>query len=416
MYLKKIRLKNIRCFKDVEIDFDLPGGENRKWTVLLGENGTGKSTILKAIGLLLAGSDALADLVKDPEDWIRKSAQSGFIEGEIETKNGEVRNLKLSFKRGKRFSVFLSDAEETLKPLNDALEYTERSYPVFGYGASRRLSNKNHSPDGPSGFHRLRAKSMGSLFSRYAELNALEQWAMDLDYRTAGLKMSTVRKVLSDFLPELTFSKIDKQKKTLLFKTKDGLVPLENLSDGYQNVAAWVGDLLYQITEIFDDYKAPLSVRGLLIIDEVDLHLHPKWQRILLDFLDNQLPNMQLVVTTHSVVTAQQTPENSLFYCSRKENQSPKVIAFEKDPGNMLLHELFVTEAFGNISDESIRVENKKDRYRKLHRKSRKTKKDAAEMKEIEATLTKMDEDPRDRIVMTEKQRALYKQLSRQQG
>ena len=102
--------------------------------------------------------------------------------------------------------------------------------------------------------------------------------------------MKTVRKVLSDFLPELTFSKIDKKNRALLFKTEDGLVPLESLSDGYQNVAAWVGDLLYQITEIFDDYNNPLTVRGLLIIDEVDLHLHPKWQRILLDFLNTQLP------------------------------------------------------------------------------------------------------------------------------
>ena len=81
----------------------------------------------------------------------------------------------------------------------------------------------------------------------------------------------------------------------------------------------------------------------------------------------------------------------------------------------MLLHQLFVTEAFGHISDESVHVENSKDRYRKLTRKSRKSKKDQAEMTKLAAEISDIDEDPRDRIVMTEKQRALFKQLSEQQ-
>ena len=176
MYLKNIHLTNIRCFKDVQIDFDLDGGKNRKWTVLLGENGTGKSTILKAIGLLLAGSDALADLVKQPDSWIRKGAKSGRIEGQIETKSGEVRDLSLVFQRNRRFSHFLNDAEKSLEALNDALEHTERNYPIFAYGASRRLGGKSSSKSS-SDFHRLRARSMASLFDRDAELNPLENWA-----------------------------------------------------------------------------------------------------------------------------------------------------------------------------------------------------------------------------------------------
>jgi len=414
MFLKRIRLRNIRCFDDVEIDFDLPGGENRKWTVLLGENGTGKSTILKAIGLLLAGSESLVDLVQEEDDWIKLSAETAVIEGEIETQDGQIRHLSLNFNRRQRYSGFLAESERSLAPLNDALAHSQRNYPVFGYGSSRKLSDRNSKHVGSQG-HRDRARSMASLFNRNAELNPLELWAMDLDYRTDGRQMNAVREVLSDFLPELTFARIDKDRRVLLFETDDGLVPLEHLSDGYQNVAAWVGDLLFQITEIFDDYRNPLHVRGLLIIDEVDLHLHPKWQRNLLEFLDDRLPNMQIVVTTHSVVTAQQTPEDALFYSTRKPGRAPEVVAFEGDPQNMLLHQLFVTEAFGNISDESVQVEHQKDRYRQLHNKVVKSQSDADEMKAIEASIAKIEEDPRDRIVMTEKQRALYQKLSEQQ-
>ena len=116
----------------------------------------------------------------------------------------------------------------------------------------------------------------------------------------------------------------------------------------------------FEITEIFEDYNSPLHARGLLIIDEVDLHLHPKWQRTLLDFLEAQLPNMQLVITTHSVVTAQQTPENALLYCARKEKSAPDIVAFDGDPGTLLLHQLMVTEAIGNLSGESVRIEQDK--------------------------------------------------------
>ena len=65
-------------------------------------------------------------------------------------------------------------------------------------------------------------------------------------------------------------------------------------------VAAWIGDLLYRITETFEDYRAPLEARGLLLVDEIGLHLHPSWQRQLLDYISRKLPNFQRVVTTHS--------------------------------------------------------------------------------------------------------------------
>ncbi|CUH89864.1 recombination protein F [Phaeobacter sp. CECT 5382] len=415
MYLKSIRLKNIKCFKDVEIDFDLKGGNNRKWTVLLGENGTGKSTILKSIALLMAGSDALVELVRQPDDLLRKEANKGSIVGTIETKDGKVRELKLDFVRGKGVSRFLSGSQETLQPLNEALEHTNRSYPVFAYGAARRLgSEQSFSSRSPQ--KHPRARSMSSLFDRNAQLNPLEQWAMDLDYRSGGLQMSIVRKVLSDFLPELTFSEIDKDGRSLLFETDDGLVPLEHLSDGYQNVAAWVGDLLYQITEIFDDYKNPLHARGLLIIDEVDLHLHPKWQRTLLEFLEKQLPNMQLIVTTHSVVTAQQTPENSLFYCIRRDKSRPEIVPFEGDPGKLLLNQLIVTEAFGHISDESVEIESHRARYRKLHKKKKKTKKDLAEMEQLSDVIGAVPEDPSEDIVLSDRQRALMQKIVSRQA
>lgn len=410
MFLKSLRLENIRCFKHAEIDFDRAGGDNRKWTVLLGENGTGKSTVLRSIALVTAGSDALFELVGDPDDWIGQFGDTARIVAEVETKSEKLRELTLEFIRGEGASPFVSRSMKTVDRLNDALEHTTRNYQVFGYGSSRRLADRGLSGKG-RGMRHKRAQAVATLFDRNAELNPLESWAMQLDYRSDGEQLDTVRQVLSDFLPELTFSHIDKEAEALIFKTRDGTVRLDQLSDGYQNVAAWVGDLLYQITEIFEDRARPLEARGLLIIDEVDLHLHPKWQRRLLDFLDDQLPNMQLVVTSHAVMTAQQTPEGALFYSVRRGDAPPEIVAFEGDPGKLLLNQLVMTEAFGHLNDESVDVETAKDRYRALHRKQDKDDDDLKEMKRIAKKIDLVPENDHEQIVMSSRQRRLMQRM-----
>ncbi len=414
MFLKQLSLTNIRCFGEAGISFDAPGEANRKWTVLLGENGTGKSTVLKATALVLAGSDGLIDLIVDPEHWIGSAGDEARIEVVIETAAGDDRQIALDFRRGEGISDFIGRSQKTLVALNDALAHAQRNYPMFGYGASRRLSaSRQVGVTRP--FRNVRARSVASLFDRHAELNPLEKWAMELDYRSDGTQDGMIKQVLSDFLPEIHFAHIDKQAGMLVFDTPDGMVPLAQLSDGYQNVAAWVGDLLYQITLTFDDYTNPLNARGLLIIDEIDLHLHPRWQRRLLDFLDQRLPRMQLLVTTHSLVTAQQSPEGALHYCVRRE-LGPVIEQFASDPGKLLLHQLLATEAFGRMSDESLEVERMKSEYRGLRDKAAQpdaaqADDDVARMAAIEATIDQMPMDEHALPVLTPEQQVLMRQI-----
>eukprot|EP01013_Petalomonas_cantuscygni_P009190 TRINITY_DN21991_c0_g1_i1.p1 TRINITY_DN21991_c0_g1~~TRINITY_DN21991_c0_g1_i1.p1 ORF type:complete len:417 (+),score=14.57 TRINITY_DN21991_c0_g1_i1:740-1990(+) len=410
MFLKSLKLNNIRCFGEVFIDFDLPGGDNRKWTVLTGENGTGKSTILKSIALVLAGSDALPDLIGDPDSWISGGASSGAIVAEIETAGGKQRAIELEFKRGEGLSKLINRSVKSLGPLNDALEHTNRSYLTIGFGSSRRLGTASLSSKSRPGPSHPRSQSMISLFDPSATLNPLESWAMQIDYNSNGIGLETIRKVLSDFLPEMQFSHIDKRNETLIFKTEDGEIPLRSLSDGYQSVAAWVGDLLYQITNIFEDYKDPLSARGLLIIDEIDLHLHPKWQRRLLDFLQARLPKMQLVVTTHSVIIAQQAPQGALHYCVRRDGQ-PAVERFDIDPGDLLLNQLIATEAFGQMSDESLQVETLKSEYREIHNKSAKSGTDIQRMAVLTGALRSRPEDKDAAVSLNREQRELMEKI-----
>lgn len=233
-----------------------------------------------------------------------------------------------TFKRRSLFSVPLL----TVPLIDRAISHADRNYFVVAYGASRILNlGSNYSRRG-SDFSSPRAQNIHSLFSPDAALMSITDWAIDLDYSGKNEGLKTVKKALDAFLVDnVKFKNIDKINKQLMFTTPDGEMLLKQLSDGYQNVLAWVGDLMYRITETFIDHKDPLKARGLLLIDEIDLHLHPKWQRRLHAFLAANLPNFQIIATTHSPITAQQADEDEL-YALRRTGRKIELIPFRGAP------------------------------------------------------------------------------------
>lgn len=367
MFLKKLSLQNFKCLSNIELSFERTKTENRKWTLILGENGTGKSNILKSIALVTSGSNALGELLGNADSWIKFKEKSCTITAELETKKGEERKISLQFNRGDNLSKIISNNKDSLHMIDDAIENADRNYFVVAYGASRRLSN-----DVFSNFEKSRngrSINVRNLFDNASTLNPLTAWIIELDYRSGNEGIDLVKEALKDFLPNITFHSIDKEKKQVLFETVDGIIPLEQLSDGYQNMAAWIGDLLFRITETFKDYKSPLEARGLLLIDEVDLHLHPKWQRKLIDFIGKKLPNFQVVATTHSPLTAQQADTGELFALKRNDNNIVEIIPFSGSPKSLLINQLLMTPVFGLETDESYEVQQTKNEYEELKAK-----------------------------------------------
>ncbi len=412
MFLKSIRLKNCKCFDDLELTFAEEDGSVRSWTVLLGENGTGKSTLLKAIAVVTSGSNALGELLEEPSDWIRYRKTYCELEAVLVTQELEERHLQVRINKGDTITDVIVRNLQGLDALDRALKYAERNYFVVGFGASRRLSPDIGRRAKTSAFRSARAQNVATLFDADAVLNPLESWAMDLDYANrTGIR--TIRHVLNQFLPDVTFHRIDKKQGRLLFKTPDGIVPLQALSDGYQNIAAWVGDLLYRITEVFEDYRNPLNARGLLLIDEVDLHLHPNWQRELLAFLGNHLPNFQCIVTTHSPVTAQQAGQGHLHYLTR-EDGSIRIEPFSGAPSRLLINQLLMSDAFGVVSDESLDLQQKKDRYRELRDQDHLSANEEAEMADLMAFLQEQPTGGRSNVHLHDAQVALLQKIERE--
>lgn len=368
MFLKRLRLQNFKCLSDIDLSFETDKGAVRKWTLVLGENGTGKSNLLKAVALITAGSNGLGELLGNVDAWIRNGEKSLRIEATLQNKEKEERQLSLTINRGDTLSKIISNNLKALHLIDEALEYTERSYFVVAYGASRRLSG-GEAPVRWGGDKSYRFRNVRNLFDGSSPLNPLAAWAIDLDYREGKKGLRIVEEALNDFLPGTSFKGIDKERKQLIFQTVDGNVPLEQLSDGYQNMAAWIGDLLYRVTETFKDYEKPMEARGLLLIDEIDLHLHPKWQRRLIDFISQKLPNFQVIATTHSPLTAQQAGEGELYALKRNDQGIVELVPFVGSPKNLLVNQLLMTPVFGLETDESFEVQEAKETYEALKSK-----------------------------------------------
>ncbi|HQU85885.1 MAG TPA: ATP-binding protein [Pyrinomonadaceae bacterium] len=368
MFLKEIELTNFKCHESLYLNFDTveSGGKFRKTTFLLGENGTGKSALLKAIALITAGSTALGDLLGVSDDWIKNGHDFCEIKAVIKPLRGEEHELKLRIERNASLSAIISKNLESLEWIDRAIAHTDRNYFVAGYGASRRLNKDSQFFSNDKRSSSARSQNIQSLFNTDSSLISLSSWAIELDYTNSNEGLATVKKALDAFLVDnVKFKTIDKQRKQLIFSTPDGEIPLEQLSDGYQNVAAWVGDLMYRINDNFHNFNEPLKARGLLLIDEIDLHLHPKWQRQLYNFLKNKLPNFQVIATTHSPLTVQQADENEL-YALRRSGKKVELIPFRGAPNKMLLHQILMSPVFGLETDESLEVERAKTKIRSI--------------------------------------------------
>lgn len=367
MFLKSITLKNIRSIGELTLDFS-DGKGVRPWTYLLGENGCGKSTVLKSIGLVMAGADAALELIGQQDDWIRLGQSEAWIEVEYQTAKGDLRNAAYRFRRGGNTRQFLSDNAQSMEQLTSAIEKSERNYFVVGYGVNR-YGGPREDRGSLSRSKRVsnpRVGAVSSLFSLDTELISLESWAMDLEYRRGGKALDAVRSALNNLLPDVTFAGIDRERRQLMFDTVDGVLPLSALSDGYQAIATWCGDLLFQITETFQDYSDPLKARGLLLIDEIDLHLHPVWQRKLVSFIRDTLPNIQVVVTTHSPLTVHQAGENELFVVRRQSGEAATIHPFAGAPNKLMLHQLIQSPLFGLETLDSPVVEQMREELRQL--------------------------------------------------
>jgi AAA domain, putative AbiEii toxin, Type IV TA system/AAA domain len=278
--LRRIVLRNIRCFEHVDVSFCDDDTQNPvSWTLLLGDNSTGKSTLLQAIALGLASpKEALALFEMDNRhEWLRYGTDKGEITVELARGLSEPTVLRTRIDRasyGERIERLAHGADPPF---------------LCGYGAARR----SFATDSPRGYT-LR-DAVETLFDPDASLQNPE-----LSLRRQGRVSETNLLHRIDCLLNLPEGSTRLDVEGLQVRGPWGtFLPVNALSDGYRATLAWILDMLGWVLlhkpEMLDG-----QIEGLVLIDEVEQHLHPSWQRKIIRQLHKQFPGLQFVATTHA--------------------------------------------------------------------------------------------------------------------
>jgi predicted ATPase len=355
MWVEELSLENIKCFESTKIRFGT-SKEKYKWVTLLGENGGGKSTILQALGLLLAGPEGALNLGGGRRlfGWLQDEAKAGKLSIRLHKDKGDPGNtedkvfeyaffvtgsraLTIERKTYSEPTIVEKTSEQLTWLRNHAMTATSKGWFGAGYGPFRRLTTRfGNQKIVPAEINYHKFSNFITQFDQDSSYSLFEQWMIWLDYQIAknGSTGSIAKKqrdtginAINQILANnAVFDQVDGQG-NILFNDGSNIVPVEQLSDGFRSVLALVGDLLCRVQQAFPESNAPLEEPGVVLIDELDIHLHPEWQRKIPGLLQDVFPNIQFIVATHSPLIAAGAGAGAVTYRIHKTQGD---IAIEK--------------------------------------------------------------------------------------
>jgi len=329
--LKSFEFENSRGIKHATIH-GLP--KEAKWIFLTGENGFGKTSLLKTLAENIYVKDSSTDKESGRSIELRQvpsleeSEKRGFYEPNVNL-------LKESY----HFDIGLGLKE------------------ICAYGSSRldMASENSKQEENP----------VASLFDTQVLLKNIEyqlsRWAIkkesekdeDEEFATKYEKVTAILKELLNLRDITVDFKTDK----VLYHEKDESdtqyepVSFHQLAAGYRSIISMVGDMILRLFDTQPDVYDPAELSGIVIIDELDLHLHPKWQKRLPGLLSKIFPRVQFIASTHSPIPLLGAPEHSVFLKVNRDAEKgitvERLEGMEKQISNLLPNTILTSPIFG---------------------------------------------------------------------
>lgn len=356
MYLEKLKLHNFRCYEKLEIDF------NRQLTVLVGKNGSGKTTVLEAIAIALGtwfvGFNIVnAKGINKRTDPLRKAYQIGATDDvqtqfpvEIEAW-GKIEESKDQILHWKR-ELYTPTGTMTTKDAKEIVEYaaeyqkaisegrTDIYLPMVAYYGTGRLWD----------YHRQKRTDVFKVSSRtngyidcldgtanvklmmdWFQIMTINKYQRQEENLESNPELDTVYLAMEKCLTNLSgYSDVKirynmgTQELDVYYSEQDKQrmrIPLNQLSDGYKGMISLVADIAYRMATLNPQLGTEVLSKGdgVVLIDEVDLHLHPVWQQKVIDNLMNIFPKVQFIVSTHAPAIISSVKTDKLRILSNKE-------------------------------------------------------------------------------------------------
>lgn len=376
MHIEEIELENFRGFNQILLK-EIPNN----LVVFIGINGAGKSTILDAISIMLDSMifrlypDVL-DLRKDKrledEDVNHKSLlatiriKSDFGLWSI-SKQRNIQNLKMELSQETK--KYLSSLQKNWQA-KDWQDYPQLNLPLaVYYPVNRRVSDISLETPKQDNFKQFDAISLEEtdinfkdFFQWFRQREDIEnEFRLNHDSNYRDKQLETVRKAILQLMPNFTNFRVRRSPPPLrLTLVKNGeTLAINQLSDGEKCLITMIGDLAKRLVIANPSLDDSLQGEGIVLIDEVELHLHPQWQREIIPSLLKIFPNCQFIITTHSPqVLSHVHPENIYVLESTDEGIIAKKpeSSFGRDSNSILEDIMGVPERPQEIKEDILKL------------------------------------------------------------
>lgn len=381
MKLKKVRITNYRCFKEAEIDFD------EHTTLIVGKNGAGKTAILDAVAVavstFLLGIDGGVsrnisrddaryefhdlDGTVDPQHQFPVNIESAgdcldnYNVKWVRSLNSESGNTTV--KEARELTNISKDTQKRIMTGDKSLILPLISY----YGTGRLYAQKKEKKNIKSltEFKRqvgyvdcMAAESNEKLMLNWFQIQTLK--SLQEQQRTGivekPLLLKTVESAICKCFERISGSKnadimfdLDTHRLVLNFESTDGSLQkfaMDEMSDGYKNTLSMIGDIAYRmavLNPMLGD-KVLEETSGVVVIDEIDLHLHPQWQQTIISDLNTIFPKIQFIVSSHAPAVINSVAREQIRILDNGEIYMPAAQTYGRDANSILREVMKVSE------------------------------------------------------------------------
>ncbi len=417
MYISKVEIKNIRSIGEFEMAF--PSKGQAGWHVIIGDNGAGKSSVVKSIAMALIGPSEIKALRISPEDFLRKGKVFGKSVVWVNQPNkGDKINTRekpiivkdepvgiIFAKNHKTSQIAIGKVSPNQTATKKGTTIWEPGNSLFSasFGPFRRFSGGN--PEWEKVFNNNpKLAAHLSIFGEDVALTEALKWLQQLHYKSLeGKKEETntldgIKQFINtgELLPHNTQLDTISSDGVFFRDGNNAQISVTEMSDGYRSILSMTFELIRQMVRIYgatavfkqiSQNNPIIDLPGVVLIDEVDAHLHPTWQVRIGQWFTKYFPKIQFIVTTHSPLICRAAEKGSIWRLAApgSDQESGQVIGTEFQRlvyGNVL--DAYGTEVFGENVTRSGEAHEMLDELALLNKKSIKGSLTASERKRLE--------------------------------
>ena len=358
MQIQSFSLKNIGQFQDLSVSLAPTTQYTSNITVFIGNNGSGKTSLLKSVSTVLTWYVARLKHDKSngtliPENVILNTANAAAVEIIVNDRNLQQQTQAYTWRITKNRTARKAEFSTHLTELSHLTDYYKQwlgeddqsSLPLVAFYPVERsvidiplkIREKhqflqidgydnalNNAVDFRRFFEWFREREdvenefIKDLILRIKQDSKDEELFKKIDQYNSGefkdVQLEAVRQAIYAFMPDFKNLQVSRKPRlAMIIDKNDKTLNVNQLSQGEKSLMALVGDIARRLAMMNPGIENPLHGKGIILIDEIDMHLHPQWQRSIIQRLQITFPNCQFILTTHSPLVISDT-QNILVY------------------------------------------------------------------------------------------------------